>query len=120
MGLFAFVALIVATFVTNSRTRKKARLVPGASGRFLGHMAFGFDGALIGYLITGFFVTVLYYPFFWINLAMTVALQNVTELRSARIRRIASKQSRGLLHGAPQRPALPATFSTGTEVENGA
>jgi hypothetical protein len=83
-------------------------------------MAFGFDGALIGYLITGFFVTVLYYPFFWINLAMTVSLHNVTELRSAQIRRMGRQQSRGLLQDAPQRPALPPAFSAGTEVENGA
>jgi hypothetical protein len=41
-------------------------------------MAHGLDGALIGFLVGGFFVTVLYYPFFWINLAMTVALYNVT------------------------------------------
>ena len=39
-------------------------------------MSHGLDAALIGYLACGFFVTVLYYPFFWINLAMTVALHN--------------------------------------------
>jgi hypothetical protein len=37
-------------------------------------MAHGLDAALWGYLASGFFVTVLYYPFFWINFAMTVAL----------------------------------------------
>jgi hypothetical protein len=45
-------------------------------------MAHGFDGALIGYLVGGYFVTVLYYPFFWINLAMTVMLYNVTRRRA--------------------------------------
>ena len=39
-------------------------------------MADGLDAALISYLACGFFVTVLFYPFFWINLAMTVALHN--------------------------------------------
>jgi hypothetical protein len=39
-------------------------------------MAQGLDCSLVGYLVAGFFVTVLYYPFFWINLAMTVALHN--------------------------------------------
>jgi hypothetical protein len=28
-------------------------------------------------MVSGFFVTVLYYPYFWINLAMTVALSTV-------------------------------------------
>jgi hypothetical protein len=41
-------------------------------------MAYGLDGALVSYLVAGFFVTVLYYPFFWINLALTVALSATT------------------------------------------
>jgi putative inorganic carbon (hco3(-)) transporter len=72
-GLLAFVALIVATFVVNAQTRRLLRKVP-TSTRFLHHMAHGLDGALIGFLGSGFFVTVLYYPFFWFNLAFTVAL----------------------------------------------
>ena len=30
-------------------------------------------------MVSGFFVTVLYYPYFWINLAMTVALNTVAK-----------------------------------------
>ena len=71
-GLLVFGLLIAYTFVINSRTRKIARQLP--EGGFLFGMANGLDGALVGYLVSGFFVTVLYYPFFWINLAMTVAL----------------------------------------------
>jgi len=72
-GLFAFIALIVATFVVNAKTRRMVRRLP-TSTSFMEHMAFGLDGALIGFMASGFFVTVLYYPYFWINLAMTVAL----------------------------------------------
>jgi hypothetical protein len=42
-------------------------------------MAHGLDGAMIGFVVSGFFVTVLYYPYFWINLAMTVALNNAAQ-----------------------------------------
>jgi len=31
------------------------------------------------FLVNGYFVTVLYYPFFWINLAFTVALGAVAQ-----------------------------------------
>jgi hypothetical protein len=84
LGLMAFVALIFVTLLFNYRTRKLAKRLP--RGRFLYNMAHGLDGALIGFLVGGFFVTVLYYPFFWINLAMTVALYNVTskQVRAAR------------------------------------
>lgn len=72
-GLLAFLGMIATTFVVNFRTRRLLRNVPTQT-KFLHHMAHGLDGALIGYLVSGFFVTVLYYPYFWINLAFTGAL----------------------------------------------
>jgi len=82
-GLLVFGLLIVYTFVINSRTRKLARQLP--EGGFIVGMARGLDGALVGYLVSGFFVTVLYYPYFWINLAMTVALHRVARNQLNRV-----------------------------------
>jgi O-antigen ligase len=79
-GLLGFMALLACTFLINRRTREEAKR-RGESGRFIFLMAHGLDGAMIGFVASGFFVTVLYYPFFWINLALTVALQNA--LRSS-------------------------------------
>jgi putative inorganic carbon (hco3(-)) transporter len=31
----------------------------------------------VGYCISGFFITVLYYPFFWITLSMSGALRKI-------------------------------------------
>jgi hypothetical protein len=64
--------------VLNARSRSRAKRA-GPQGRLTYHLAIGFDGALIGYMVSGFFVTVLYYPYFWINLAMTVALNTVAK-----------------------------------------
>jgi O-antigen ligase len=74
-GLAAFVGMIGATFAVNRRTRKLVAPMQ-ERGRFLRTMAHGIDAALVGFLVSGSFVTVLYYPYFWINLAMTVALHN--------------------------------------------
>ena len=74
-GLAAFVGLIGVTLVVNRRTRKRAQRA--ANGRFVFFMAHSLDAAMMGFLASGFFVTVLYYPFFWINLSMTVALHEV-------------------------------------------
>lgn len=73
LGLFAFLGLIIQTFALNRRTRRLAARM-GERGRFLSNAATGLDGALVGYIGSGFFVTVLYYPYFWINLALTVSL----------------------------------------------
>jgi O-antigen ligase len=76
-GLSAFVLLIAGTFVANRRTRRLAKSVP-IWGPFLRSTAVGLDAALIGLLVAGFFVTVLYYPYFWVLLALTAALSQTT------------------------------------------
>lgn len=83
-GLAAFVACILATLVINHRTRKLGKAL-GAHGRFALYMAHGFDGAMIGFLVSGMFVTILYYPFFWINLAFTVALHYTLQNKQRRL-----------------------------------
>jgi len=82
VGLFSFLSLIVGTFWVNWGTRRIGRSL-GDRGRFIYQMGHGLDGALIGYLASGFFVTVLHYPYFWINLAMVVSLRTAAE-RTAR------------------------------------
>jgi hypothetical protein len=86
------------TFVNNFRTRKLSLREEGEKKevkmRFVYYMAHGLDGALIGYLASGFFVTVLYYPYFWINLAMTVSLNAIarkeTEYRMEKVVQVAN------------------------------
>lgn len=79
-GLIALFALIGASFLVNRGTRELSR--PPGGSRFVYLMAHGLDGAMVGFLASGFFVTVLYYPFFWINLAMTAALRNAARNKS--------------------------------------
>lgn len=72
-GLFTLLFLLGAGFTLNARTRKVAKRL-GDHGRLSYHLAVGFDGALIGFMVSGSFVTVLYYPYLWVNLAMIAAL----------------------------------------------
>ena len=43
------------------------------------NLSLGLDAGLIGYLVAGTFVSVFYYPFFWIQIAMIVMLNSVTK-----------------------------------------
>jgi O-antigen ligase len=90
-GLAVFLSLIVATFVINARTRKLARAGPSADD-YIVYMAYGLDAALVGYLVSGFFVTVLYYPFFWVNLAFTAALNVVARRQLAQNRPVTATE----------------------------
>ncbi len=75
-GLGVFIMLIIATFVNNHKTRK---LVPKLENPFIYNTALALDAAMIGLLVSGSFITVLYYPYFWIDLAFVVALRTVAE-----------------------------------------
>ena len=111
-GLVAFVLLILATFVINYRTRRLVRQLPGGN-LFLLEMAHGLDAALMGYLASGFFVTVLYYPFFWINFAMTVALHRaalnrLSDSGSGGASAVRQPRGRQMWRGAPRAVARHA------------
>jgi O-antigen ligase len=102
-GLTVFLCLITATFVINNRTRKMSRAGP-STNEFILQMGYALDAALIGYLLSGFFVTVLYYPYFWINLSLSVALNQVAQRRKVELRRMTPAALSAL---APQ--PVPAT-----------
>ncbi|MEX2375247.1 MAG: O-antigen ligase family protein [Dehalococcoidia bacterium] len=86
LGLGAFLVLIALTFTMNARTRRLATTCP-EWGAFLRSTAYGLDAALVGYLVSGFFVTVLFYPYFWVNLSFTAALYLVTRQQAVKTRR---------------------------------
>lgn len=73
-GLIVFVLMIVFVFVNNVRTRKLAR---ANNDRVLGVLSVGMDGALVGFLVSGSFVSVLYYPYFWVHMALCVAMNGI-------------------------------------------
>lgn len=91
-GFLSFLLLIGATFVLNARTRRVASASDDWA-TFLRHASMGLDAALIGYLVAGFFVTVLYYPFFWMNLTLAVCVYQVALRRRAGIRRGMSRST---------------------------
>ncbi len=79
-GLSVFIAMIFSCFLM---TRKVRSLCRGHQDKFLATMSYGFDSALIGFLASGFFVTVLYYPYFWIHCAMTTCLHTAAQKKFA-------------------------------------
>jgi O-antigen ligase len=76
-GLFVFVGTTVVFFRQNTLTRRRVSADSATPDRMVWAMTYGLDGAMIGFLASGFFVTVLYYPFYWMNIALTMALARV-------------------------------------------
>jgi len=46
----------------------------------------GINGALLGYLVSGMFLSVLYYPHFWFLTAISVAIKNVVQAEVEKIK----------------------------------
>lgn len=70
------ILMILLMFWLNLKTRIAAK---NADNKFVFYMAHGLDGSLVGYLVSSFFISVLFYPFLWVQLAMTVALSAIAK-----------------------------------------
>ena len=73
-GGLLFLAMLVGSFVTNARNRRRARAVDRPWGPIMYGLAKGLDVAMIGLMAASFFMSVLFWPVYWMNFALTVAL----------------------------------------------
>jgi putative inorganic carbon (hco3(-)) transporter len=65
LGLLIFIYLLFIAFVRTSRKIKEAKK---RNDKFLEFICIGLNTSLVGYIIAGQFVTIAYYPYFWIHL----------------------------------------------------
>ena len=63
-------------FVLNSRTRANAKQ---QDNQFIWYIAHGLDGGLVGCMVSSIFISILFYPMFWVQLALTVALHELSK-----------------------------------------
>jgi putative inorganic carbon (HCO3(-)) transporter len=99
IGLLIFLAILVRNFRVCMAIEKLAPR-DDPTGRFARAVAAGLSVALWGFILAGQFVTVTYYPFLWINLAMSVALLNITRQQVA----LRQSQAAPPANGAPGVP----------------
>jgi O-antigen ligase len=77
-GALMFLALVGGSFLTNAGSRRRARGIPGHWGRILHGMAKGLDVAMVGLLVASVFMSVLFWPVYWMGFALSVALSETT------------------------------------------
>lgn len=76
VGLTIYLLMIMSAFNINRATR---RVAARAGNNFYHWISIGLDSALVGYLVSGLFLSIVYYPFFWINLVFVVSLNNIAK-----------------------------------------
>ncbi len=76
LGLIAYCLLIIGCLRSNRKVRATLKLNNKESS-WLSLLSQGLSLGFIGFLIAGQFVSVVYYPFMWITLALSVCLSNI-------------------------------------------
>ena len=71
VGMGVLISVLMCTFYVNKRTRELAKK---QSDSFSAAISRGLDAGTIGLVVSASFVTVLYYPYVWIQVAFVAAL----------------------------------------------
>ncbi len=83
-GSLAFLTMAALLFRINSRTREQLLANGFSKDSFEYCLTTGLDLGLVGYLVSGAFLTVLYYPHFWILLGLAAGLNRASARLPAR------------------------------------
>jgi O-antigen ligase len=74
-GTILFLLFVASCFLLNASTRKVLlERGFGKQNNFEYYLAMGLDMALVGFLVSGAFLTVLYYPHLWVILGISAGL----------------------------------------------
>lgn len=106
LGLVIFMGILYRSFKCCREIRAiSARAGPAET--FASSVATGLTIALWGFIIAGQFVTVTYYPFLWINLALTVSLLNIVKQQAGQDQRAHQRHSTEKRLGAASIERVP-------------
>lgn len=95
LGLFFYYLVVVVIFLTNVRS---ARIFRGKDPPFWRYLALSLNFGLLGFLVTGIFLSIAFYPFLWFQAGLTASLYGIAQREQAlpgRIRTPAAAPSGG-------------------------
>jgi len=88
-GVLIHLAIIMA-FVMNGRTRREMEKIGGLEGDSMAAVARGLNWGLFGTFIAAFFMSVLFYPMYWVAFALTSALRHISRKKVREVNEQAS------------------------------
>ncbi len=77
-GGILFLIMILTAFVMNARTKREMDAIDDADTEIVSAIARGVNLGLLGTFIASLFMSVLYYPSFWLAFALTSALRHIS------------------------------------------
>ena len=88
-GGFLFLFMVLVSFIMNARTKKEMTKIGGAEGKSLAAIATGINLGLLGTFIAALFMSVTYYPVYWLAFAMTSALRHISQYKMKELKKTA-------------------------------
>ena len=84
IGLFIFSGLVYYNLkdlnriksLTNIKNKSNNKSIKNIEDKYF-YMAIALEGSLISYLFSGIFISILYYPNFWINMGFIISLRRI-------------------------------------------
>ena len=87
LGGILFLLMVISALIMNIKTIIEMRSIDEIEGKSIAAIAEGINLGLLGTFIAGFFMSVLFYPMFWLAFALTSALRHIS------IKKISALQS---------------------------
>ena len=69
---------------TSASRQKHGQIVQGGED-MRAYLARAMEGSLIGFIVSGVFISIIWYPSLWIMIAFIVALRNISELGGGQV-----------------------------------
>lgn len=110
-GGILFLIMLITAFVMNRRSRRDALAVNTVEGRTVATIAAGLNLGLLGTFVAALFMSVLFYPMFWLAFALTSALRHVSLHKLKEVKTLES--NRATVKPSPGSPALPSMNNSG-------
>lgn len=85
LGLFFYYLVVLVVFLTNVRS---ARMLSGTDPPFWRYLALSLNYGLLGFLVTGIFLSIAFYPFLWFQAGLTASLYGIAQREQALQRRV--------------------------------
>lgn len=77
-GGILFMLMLITSFIMNRKTINEMKTFDGAEEKSLSSIATGINLGLIGTFIASLFMSVLYYPMFWLAFALTSSVRHIS------------------------------------------
>jgi len=84
-GLIIFLSILITVFQNHKNIRKQLEKNHMENSIYY-QLSHAFDLSVIGFAVNGFFITVLYYPFLWIILTLSVAMMSIVNKDMAKLK----------------------------------